>query len=453
MKSQCALFIMQEGRVFVKIEETSNRLIEINQIKELVSITYRDLLIPNGRKSNMVVPGFMVFYGTPAKYLYMTALDPYFNEFVAKLREVYIEEKDHVIHDELFGDLHIDIDNTTRELLLSGELDKTNYGYEEYCNKESYNESLLMEEDVLKALFPIIYYHLKESLKRFDITINNLELSHGINGVYYLKSTINNTEKYLPILYEPSQNSFKITVGNIFNNSIPLELSGRIDANGIIISISINEYEYYEETDYKIENDKLNRIQDVSFRDRLIHYQKDIMKKTTTTTPSTIYELDSSSEGITWYELPWNSYLGLKEDKKYVDSSFEETNEEQSGRVVENRVIYISPTPETFYLKEIASKRYHNKIDDRTLGGNITLDAINKRRIGLIGKDAITVETFFAEEAISSGSYKAHLSGNYFYQVYKELKKDSAMFINKEKGLIDKSDLFDVKKYIKKEEK
>ena len=437
----------------MKTKETNNRLIEINQIKELISIDYRDLIIPNGRKNNMVVPGFMVLYGTPSKFLYMTILDPYFSEFVAKLREVYLEEKDQVISDDIFGKRYIEIDDISRELLLTGELDKTNYGYEEYFETEPYEESLLMEEDVLKALFPIVKYYLKESLKRFDMTITNLELSHGINGVYYLTTTIDNIEKYLPILFEPSENSFKITIGNLFKNSIPLELSGAINKKGITITVSIKDYEYYDETKYEVINDKIVKTQSIDLRDKLIHFQKDNIKETTQKTPIDIYELDSSSDGITWYELPWNAYLGLKEDKDYVDASFTTTDEEQNGRVVENKIVYISPTTETFYLKEIASKRYHNKIDDRTIGGNITLDAINKRRIGLIGKDATIVETFFAEEAVASGAYKEHLSGNYFYQVYKDLVKDSAMFIDKEQGLTEKSDLFDVKKYIKKEEK
>ena len=437
----------------MKTKETSNQLIEISKIKELTSITYRDLIIPNGMKNNMVVPGFMVLYGTPSKFLYMTTLDPYFSEFVSKLREVYLEEKDQVISDDIFGKQYIEIDDLSRELLLTGELDKTNYGYEEYFEPEPYEESLLMEEDVLKALFPIVEYHLKEALKRFDMTITNIELSHGINGVYYLTSTINNIDKYLPILFEPSENSFKITIGNLFKNSIPLKISGVINQNGIKINAFIEDYGYYDETKYEVVNDKIVKTQEIDLRDRLIHFQKENISEVTQKIPIDIYELDSSSDGITWYELPWNSYLGLKEDKSFIDSSFMTTDEEQKGRVVENKIVYISPTAETFYLKEIASKRYHNKIDDRTIGGNVTLDAINKRRIGLIGKDATIVETFFAEEAVASGAYKEHLSGNYFYQIYKELAKDNAMFIDKEKGLTEKSDLFDVKKYIKKEEK
>ena len=162
--------------------------------------------------------------------------------------------------------------------------------------------------------------------------------------------------------------------------------------------------------------------------------------------------MDSSSYKVVWYALPWNAYIGLYEDKWYMREDGTRTEEEQPERMVQNKIIYLSKTEDSFYLKEIASKRYHRKIDDRTLGGNIELDHMNKRRIGLISKDGVLVETHFSDGGVT-GKYKEVLSGNYFYQIYgKDLKKEQAKFIDHEQGLEEKSDLFDVKKYIKRED-
>lgn len=450
------------------------QLNEINQIKDLISISYQDVLSPNGTHTSILIPGFYVIYGSPkSKTIYLTSLDPFFNEFVSKLKKVYLEEKDHVIA-ECFGlKQYIEIDELSKKLLLTDALINTDYGCENYLDKESYDESLLMEEDVLRSLLPIVEYHLKTTLKEkwFQKTVTDVKLSHGTNGVYYLTAAIDYIEKKLPIYYEPGQDSFTVTIGNIFDKCIPLVIKCEFKPEGITVNSKIIEYNFDDESKYVVINDKIVKIRKIICEGGLLSYQDDDLPVTKSEIPVAIYELDAKQDKkgetasteeeekkkekdiIDWYELPWNSYLGIKENKIFFAPTFEETEEEQKSRIVDNKIIYVGPTPTTFFIKEISIKRFHRKLDDVTLGGNIPLDSVNKRRIGLIGDGATVVETYFCDGTFGSGSYKEKLSDNYYYQVYGELKKGSGVFIGKEQGLIEKSDLFDAKIYVKEGKK
>ena len=430
---------------------TNDQLMEIRQIKELSSVEYRDLYFANPSGKQKLVPGFLITYGPTNTILYLTSVDPYFDEYVKKIREVYLEEKDHVIGEGIMGKQYIQIDTQTKNMLLNGELENTSKLYEEYAKEYSYPESLLMEEDQLKALFPIIEYHLKETLKRWEININNIQLSGGMNGVYYLKGKVNQTPSIIPIYYEPSEDGWKVTFGNLLERAIPLQIEGHFNTKGINILATIPEYEYDDYTSYQIRNNKIWEERIIYQHGGMIHYEAKELPKAESTEPNEIYEMDSDGEGMEWFELPWNSYIGLYEDKWYMTDEGEKSEEEQTDRMVENKIVYVSKTPTTLWTKEIASKRYHKKKDDRTAGGNIQLDYMNKRRIGKTKGDVTLVETHFTRNGVT-GKYKEALSGKYFYQVYnRELKKENAKFIDQNDQVEDKTDLFDPKKYIKEE--
>ena len=435
----------------MRITKTDDRLLEILSIKNLNSIQYKDLFIANPNKKEVLAPGFLITYGPNNSIMFLTTLDPFFDEFVRRIREVYLEEKDHVIREGIRGKEYIDIDPFTKEMLLHGGLEETSSLYQQYATASSYNESLLMEEDVLKALFPIIDYHLKETMMQLQKVLTNTKLSGGINGNYYITGMMDNMPVLLPIYYEGKDNEWKVTVGNILENAIPIEMEGSISSKGIRVLCSIPEYQYIDYTTYTIENNKPIKERRVEHKEKILRKEQVSLPEADAKEPSIIYALDYSPENIHWYYLPWHGCLGLYEDKWYMTEEGEKTEEEQRDRMVHNRIIYLSVTKDNFFLKEIASKRYHKKKDDRTLGGNIRLDDMEKRKIGFITKDGILVETHFSNRGVT-GKYQEALSGKYFYQVFTELDKEKGHFIDQRDGLEEKSDLFDIKKYYKKEE-
>lgn len=434
----------------MKTKVTDKQRIMINEIKNITSISYRDLFLSQTSTKRQLIPGFIITYGEKDTILFMTTQDPYFEEFVRKIREVYLEEKDHVIREGIRGKEYIDIDEVTKQMLLNGTLDKTSSMYQIYSEEPSYEESLMMEEDRLKALFPIMEYHLKELLKRLNKTLTNIELSEGINGVYYIKGIIDNAPIIIPLHMEEKEDSFNVEFGALLENAIPVEMETAFSRKGVSVYSYIDEYNYYDYTTYEVDNNKIRKTREITHQDRIIHYETQEVPKAEQQVPNHIYSLDSDPSKITWFQLPWNAYIGLEEEKWYMTESGERTEEEEKERIVENKLIYLSLTNKTFYLKELVSKRYHKKIDDRISGGNILLDFMKKRRVGLLGENVI-IETHFESGGVT-GKYKDSLEGRYFYQIGEELKRDCLRLVGKEQGLEEQSDLEDVKRYIKKEE-
>ena len=421
-------------------------LLEIREIKEISSIHYKDLFQPTPNGKKRLNQGFIITYGPTDKIMFLMETDPYFDEFVKRIREVYLEEKGHIIREGILGKEYIEIDTLTEQMLLNGHLDENNTLYQEYANQEAYEDSLLMEEDQVKALFPIIQYHLKEFLKMFSKTLTNIELSNGNNGIYTIKATLDNIPTTIPILIEWDDTKWKVTFGNILQKSIPIAMMGTMSEKKITIKTYLLEYHYEDQTDYKISNDSIEEERTIRYQGNRIYLKTNKLPQVTEQIPVTTIDLDSKN--ITWYQLPWDSYLGLYEEKCYFTEDGEPTEEEQQERIVTNKIIYLSQSKNHFLIKEIATKRFHKKIDDRTEGGNIPLDYMNKRRIGIIDQDTTTVETHFTGNGVT-GKYKKSLAGKYYYEVY---AKDQKFFLSREDGLLEKSDLFEPKRYLKKEE-
>ena len=434
----------------MKTITTKEELMRIRQIKNITSIEYKDIYLPNSNGNKQLVPGLIITYGDTNTLMFLTSSDPFFDEYVRKVREVYLEEKDHVIREGIKGKEYIQINPTTKEILLHGDLENTTSRIQKYAATSSYKESLLMEEDRLKAIFPMMEYHLKELLKRFDRNISQIKCSEGINGVYYLTAKIQNTPITIPVYYEEQEDSFKITFASLLEDAIPIQMEGMFTKSGINIHTYIEEYNYSDYTTYQVQNNKMVKEREIHFEGRLRHYEKQDLPVTSKDEAESIYKIEGESNGITWYQLPWNAFIGLREDKWYMKEDGTRSKQEENERMVENKIIYLGKNQDSFYMKEIASKRYHRKLDDRTEGGNLLLDYQNMRKIGLLSKDSCIIETHFIDRGVS-GKYQEALSGNYFYEIY-DTNLNQGRFINQKDGLEEKSDLFEPKKYIKKEE-
>ena len=91
----------------MKIVTTSDALLEIRSIKNITSIKYIDIFLPASTGKKQLVPGFITTYGPSNKTIILISSDPYFEEYVKTIKRIYLEEKDDVIEDALFGKKYI----------------------------------------------------------------------------------------------------------------------------------------------------------------------------------------------------------------------------------------------------------------------------------------------------------------------------------------------------------
>lgn len=431
----------------MQLKKKEDILLEIRQIKNLESIELKDiyLSIVNGKR--FLVPGFLITYGEPSKILYLTTQDKYFEEYVRQIKNCYLEEKDHVIREGIMGKEYIKIDPLTRNVLLNGTLENLEELEKYYQGKESYDESLLFEEDTLKANFSIIEHHIKETAKFFSLTIGPMNLSEGRNGVYYIKTTIQNKPVILPIHYEGTTEDWKVEIGNILEKSIPLKVEGRITKDGINVECRIDEYEYYDNTNYSYKNQKGWKEREVYHKGKMLHWKKEELERKEDPTLNK-WILDQN-RAVTWYSLPWNAYMGVKEEDKCLEEDGSLSDRQGEERIVSKEFIYLSLREDSFLTKEYTTKRYYKKIDDRIVAQNVLLDKVAKTSISLIGPEHIIVETSFDENG-PRGFYQKNLAGKYFYQVFdKNFSKESLKWIGREDKVEEASDLLDVKIYKK----
>ena len=137
--------------------QESQERIRIKNLKNIQEIYLQDIQPMSMRGHINLVPGFWVYCLDPYEIIQYYADEPMFEEFVLRLKEVYLEEKDSLLNG------HIKIDPKTEKLFLEGNLEQLKGIYKFYQNQEGYNYSLLFEEDRLRARLPIILYHFEEA--------------------------------------------------------------------------------------------------------------------------------------------------------------------------------------------------------------------------------------------------------------------------------------------------
>ena len=237
----------------MKLISFDKELVDINKIKNIISIDYKDLIVTSAKDKIKIIPGFIVVYDNN-KYMYLTSLDKNFDVFVNTIRNVYLEEQNNIVKEGIFSKEKIKISPFAKSLLLGSELERTNELYNYYNDKDSYEKSLLFEEDKVKSFFDIIKYHLVETLKMFDIVIDNIKISNGNNGNYYINALINKEPKILPVYFKKDKNNYSISIGNLFDNSMPLEINISFFDNKISVITSVEKYKYKEFNTYYSDN-------------------------------------------------------------------------------------------------------------------------------------------------------------------------------------------------------
>ena len=423
----------------MRLVELDEKLLEINQLKDIRSIDYKDLAIASTNGKIKIIPGFIVVYGT-GHIIYLTNRDPHFEIFVKKIREAYKNEKDNIIEYGILGKKKIEISPLTKKILESGELENVSSEYQVFKDSDSYTESLLFEEDRVSAIFPIVEYHLIETLKLFDLTINNISISSGMNGNYFINAIINNLPTVLPVNFaQNSFNNFTFEIGNLFDKAESVNISITFYKNKIMILTTIDEHKYSEYVAYCFE-DGLYCERDINLNGKEIYYSKDLMNKAEGNDYTNLI-----SDSLVLYRLPWNAYFGISEDVIPVL---------EDGKIISTNVTYLSISDDRFYIREILSKYFNKDTGVMEKFQDVTLDSISRTTIGIKQESLTTIETAFDDNGIT-GFYKDFLAGKHFYQIaqtcdFSKIASDNTQFIGRNDGLIENVDLLEPKKYIKK---
>ena len=420
------------------------RLLEINQIKDIISIDYKDMYYGGNQEKRHIMPGFLVFYGN-LKSMYLTIDDPYFEEFVRRIRSVYLEEKDY-IQDGVLKNKKILINSLTESILLNGSLDNISSLYSFYDKKDSYGETLLFESDKLHAFFNIIEYHLRIVLKTYAKTLEDVKLSDGANGNYYLSGVINNESVLLPLFFENDDNSYHIVIGNVLEDSLPLNMDILFMDNKISVRVDDRKHNITDISSYNYENGRVKEKRLVIARDELIGKSEDILDKVDNPS-SDLAALDNDLEEPTWFLLPWGGYLGFNEKIDYIASNGDITNEETDKKFSNKRMVYVTREDNSFYIKDFYSKRYICNSKDIASNKDVVLDYLNKKIIGIKNDDGYVVETSFTGPG-RTGYYKAYLEDKYYYHMCleKDISKFNLIPLSRESGLEDKVDLIRLNK-------
>ena len=427
----------------MKINKMDKRLLEINQIKDIISIDYKDMYYGGNQEKRHIMPGFLVFYGN-LQSIYLTINDPYFEEFVRRIRYVYLEEKDY-IQEGILKKKKISINPLTESILLNGRLDTINSLYSFYEGKESYKESLLFESDILHSFFSIIEYHLKRLLKTYDMTLESVELSDGINGNYYLKALINNQTVLLPLLIECDDNKYSVTIGNLFEDTISITMDIEFKDNGITVNMDDIEHKISDFTKYNYENERLKEYRTTIVNEKIVSSSEELLDKDNNPL-SNLCSLDNDLNDPIWFILPWGGYLGFREQINYITDDGDITLEETEKKFNNKRMVYITSTNNGFYLNDFYSKRYICNSKDIVSNKDVVLDYLNKRIIGIKNGNGYIMETSFTGPG-KTGYYKAYLEDKYFYHL---ILNGDLIPLSRESGLEEKVDLLRLNRLRKK---
>ena len=408
---------------------------KIERMKNISSIEYMDIVQDIGVEDTKIYPGFMVLFDN-GSYLYLTSYDSYFDLFVKRLREVYLQEKDRIVEHTIMGDRGIQIDDFTKNLLLNGELECVSDFYQFYQDKEGYSKRLLFEEDEVKALFPIIQYHLEMFLEKLDNSISNIQVHNGSNGHYYVTALKKKEPVLLPLEYKKDEEEYSVQIGNLLNDVLPVTINIQFLNHKINVVCSVEEYQYYDYFTYSFEQEQVYREREIYWKERCVSYHKENIDMVEE--PSNIIKKQGN---LQWYPFDWGGYIGISKKKEDLLS--------------EDRAYYIHSRDDYYFEKEMSTKKYLDS--KRSNYEPIIFDSIHRTMIGIRDNDYLLLENYF-QDPCKTGFYKDYLLDNYFYSVsscknWGDVKKEECVFLDRKMGINEDVDLFNVNKVMKKEYK
>lgn len=416
-------------------------LIDIYNIKNIESIKVFDVMSNSGSKI-LLIPAILIFYDG-GKTMCLCNEDKYFDVFVRKVVEVYNLEKDKVIDDSLtnpFGlEKHIDIDEFSKKILASGELEKIVEVYKFYQEKNSYDQSLFFQIDEVKMLMPIVIYHIKKLFSNTNKVVNISDKIEGYRERYFGSAKIDGVEMGISIYFQKVDNqTYEFSIGGLLDKSIPVLMRVSFFDDVIEVKTGITEYDFISYASYQIEDEVVREVYRVKKDDVTIAYENKECPLT-----DNEYQNITNIDGeclLKWYLLPWKALYGFKNDT--LDISKEE-------KIIEIHSMYLSVFNDSFFKKEYYSKVYRRKETSSVNKLDITLDEMKKNMIGILIKgldNVFVLETNFVEDG-KSGYYKQYLKDKYFYHLVLSdngllgLNKDDLVSVNQDDDIIISADL------------
>ena len=409
-------------------------LLKINKIKNLESVKIYDLTsfkLYDTRK--YVLPAMIIRYDG-GKYLNLYANDPYFCEYVLKVQEVYLREKDKTKIDKKYSPLvegSIDIDPVSEKILLEGNLNRKNSIYDFYSGKKNYDYSLFFEKDDMKFILPMVRYHLKEFMNDLGIMVNykkNDNLS-GYKHYYAIDALVNGLEDKLLFSFDKKDNGYFINVRSMSRNIPNSIFTIIINTDHIEIESKILFKDIIEEFTYDFINEP--SIEKNIYKDgQLISYDKRKMDKRDKLAVN-LPILDDYYG--TWYKFPWGDWFGIEEKITQIG---------ELEKVTKRDSKYLTITDDGFMMHDDYSKKWVKDKGINAVSNSMVLDKIKKTvKCKRIQEAAFLLETHILDNTVP-------YNDKYFYHVtecnkIEEITKDSLVSISKDNNLIYSGDLYD----------
>lgn len=432
---------------FNTMDET---LISIYNIRNIESIKLYDMVL-NSASTFSIVPALLVYFDG-GKALNLCAKDEYFDTLVKKVVEVYRDEKDNVLEDNLTDPFHfsrnIDIDEHSKTVIENGSLEQVNQLYTFYENKEHYEGSLFFEKDEVELLLPIVKYHIYLFLSNSDITIHFDDELSGYRNNYILSGKVNGIPLDFPITFQKiDSNKYKFYIGNVIETTQPMEIEISFEKDKIEVLVSMPKYDLKSSSSYIITNANVKAITNIRKGNTSIYYTNTDLEVGENELLN-IANIDQESQ-LSWVKLPWDAYYGF-------NSSI--TDLSGSEKLSEIANMYLGINGNSFIKKEFFSKNYYRKSVTGIIGQNVCLDEATKQTIGICThkNDGIyLIETAFLDTYDSSGYYNEKLKNHYFYHMVKsdDLKSINGkdlISISKDDEVFDSGDILSYALVLKK---
>ena len=434
------------GRLIMKVNAMNDERIAISEIKNIESIKFSDLGVSNLKNNNtslynelldngniLIKPMLTVAYNG-ANILVLSSDDENFNYFVKKVRDTYKNEKDKPIEGSILK-RHIEIDDLSKKILLSDTITQTSDLYNFYSNIESFNERLISNETEVKAILPLIDYIISSNLSNINKTFR---LESGIkgfasSGIYNIYGRINGIYTVIPLRIIKDNNLYYINIGNIFDETNPLEVTINFNKTSLDIISNMKELRYQSLENFKYESGYITNNKEIYVNNKCL-YTNPIKYEKLSEEPN-ISKLDES-DTLDWFELPWGATLGFKFEENIIDDK---------SKTEYRKIQYVDDYDNALINIESAEKRFKRKDKDFRSVKDIIFDDVDKTMVALKDLDCIYIETAFNDNG-TVGVYKDLFAGKYFYQFsntedFNSINKNNTYPVNREYDVYEPGDL------------
>ncbi len=424
----------------MQIFEMDPVLFDIYNIRNIESINLWDLHSSTDGKL-LVLPALMVNYDG-GKYLNLCVKDKFFVEYVRKVRQVYNDEKNNILEDSLTDPFKlrqsIRIDERTKKVLESEELEVISENYSFYEGKDSYDNSLLFQIDKVKMFMPLIKYHL---CKLFGITDKVISFDDEINGYrnnYAVFGKVNGVDTNITLMFNYIDDTIcEVSITGLTKERVPVMMRVEFKKDSIDIFTGINPFNLFSSSSYMITDGVVKEITTVKRNDVAIHYENRDLEETELEYDN-VANLDCDTK-LKWFKLPWGAYYGI--DTKVIDVS-------EVEKIVEIQNMYLNVANNGFTRNEYYSKTYLRNRTVSVSSEEVVLDFSRQCMCGLLidGLDGVyQIETKFITEG-SNGYYEGKLKDRHFYHLVvsndvKGIKRENLVSVGRENNILGGVDL------------